>query len=324
MQFLGDLERFAATSLYPWRYVIAAVAAVAVIGLLVVAIRRGWLAAARRHPGRSVAAAVAVIVVLAPAAWYFGSPLIIRTELVEPAPAALVEPPAAVIASPAATDAPEARSAAPARVAVVRAGARAPHRLATPSTTPSPAPTPLVRTGEFAGADDFHFGRGKATLVEAPDGSHTLRFDDFSVRNGPDLFVYLSPKAKGYADGAIELGRLRATDGSFNTPIPAGTDLGDVKSVVIWCKEFAVLFAVARLRVLPPDARSCTSGAMPPARWAPMTGVTTVLHCGGMRARPRHAGRASGPEPEPVDPGRSRSGRHGVGMLTKVVKPVDS
>ena len=81
----------------------------------------------------------------------------------------------------------------------------------------------------------------------AADGSAALRFDDFSVRNGPDLFVFLSPDPAGYVEGAIELGRLRATDGSFNTPIPPGTDVAGTRSVVIWCREFAVLFAVAPL-----------------------------------------------------------------------------
>jgi hypothetical protein len=111
----------------------------------------------------------------------------------------------------------------------------------------TPVATPVVRTGSFSGADDFHFGSGRATLTEAADGSSTLRFDDFSVRNGPDLYVYLSPDPSGYAEGAIELGRLRATDGSFNTPIPPGTDVTGARSVVIWCREFAVLFAVASL-----------------------------------------------------------------------------
>jgi hypothetical protein len=246
MQFLGDLERFAATSLYPWRYAIAAAVVAGVLGILVLAIRRGWLAAARRHPGRTVALGAVMAVVLAPAAWYFGSPLFIRTELVESAPAALVEPPPAASASPAATTTPSTTpSARPTEAG--ESPSTGPGPEATPSTTPSPAPAPLVRTGAFAGADDFHFGRGKVTLVEAPDGNHTLRFEDFSVRNGPDLFVYLSPDPTGWTKDAVGLGRLRATDGSFNTPIPAGTDLGDVKSVVIWCKEFAVLFAVAAL-----------------------------------------------------------------------------
>ena len=104
------------------------------------------------------------------------------------------------------------------------------------------------RSGTFAGADEFHFGRGTARIVEAgPGGAATLRLENFEVRNGPDLYVYLSPSAGGYADGAIELGRLKADKGNQNYEVPAGTDLGSIRSVVIWCRQFAVQFAAAPL-----------------------------------------------------------------------------
>ena len=232
MELLGDLERFVATTLYPLRLPLAALAVAVAVILAVVAVRRGWLAAARRHPGRTVVVLLLAALVIAPTTWYLGSPLLVRTELNEPPPAAIAGAPDPT--NPAAADPSAGPSDSPA---------------GTPAGTSEPTPpaTPIVRSGTFVGADDFHFGRGSATLTEAADGSHTLRFEDFSVRNGPDLFVYLSPDPAGYADGAIELGRLRATDGSFNTPIPAGIDVGSAGSVVIWCKQFAVLFAVAAL-----------------------------------------------------------------------------
>jgi hypothetical protein len=105
-----------------------------------------------------------------------------------------------------------------------------------------------VRSGSFRGADDFHFGSGEAHLIETAPGEWVVRFEDFSVRNGPDLFVYLSPDPDGYAKGVIELDRLKATDGSFNTKVPAGSDVSEMRSVVIWCKQFGVQFAVAKLR----------------------------------------------------------------------------
>ena len=230
MPFLGDLERFAATTLYPWRFAIAAFGIAVSAGFVVLAARRGWLAAARRHPGRTGVLVAVAVVVLAPAAWYLGSPLLIRSEIQEPPIAAVVPTPGPAAAEPTGTVA--APTTAPAD---------------SPAPTAAPTAAPVVRSGTFVGADDFHFGRGRATLTEAADDSHTLRFDDFSVRNGPDLYVYLSPDPDGYAEGAIELGRLRATDGSFNTPVPPGTDLKGARSVVIWCREFAVLFAVAPL-----------------------------------------------------------------------------
>ena len=100
-------------------------------------------------------------------------------------------------------------------------------------------------TGSFYGSDDFHFGRGTATIIETAPGRFHLRLEDFSVRNGPDLFVYLSPAADGYDDGALEIGKLKATDGAFGYDLPEGTDPADFASAIIWCKQFSHLFATA-------------------------------------------------------------------------------
>ena len=97
------------------------------------------------------------------------------------------------------------------------------------------------------GEDDFHFARGTARVVETGPGAFTVRLEDFSVRNGPDLYVYLSADPTGYADGAIELGSLKATDGSFNYEVPPGVDVEAFGSVVIWCRAFSVQFGVAQL-----------------------------------------------------------------------------
>ena len=228
MEWLGDLERAFATSLYPLRVPIAICVVVALVALARVARRRGWLAAARRHPARTAIVGVIALAVLGPVGWYLGSPLILRTALEEPAPST----------APFATAEP---SAAPA-VATPTAGAPT---VVPPTTTPITLSPP--RSGEFTGADDFHFGRGIATLIESAPGTWIVRFESFSVRNGPDLYVYLSPDPKGYDATAVELGKLKATDGNYNMDVPAGTDVSGLKSVVIWCKQFAVQFAVAPL-----------------------------------------------------------------------------
>ena len=76
-----------------------------------------------------------------------------------------------------------------------------------------------------------------------------LRLENFSVRNGPDLYVYLvRDEGARRVDESLNLGRLKATDGAFNYDIPAGVDIASVKSVVVWCKQFGVLFAEAPLR----------------------------------------------------------------------------
>ncbi len=90
----------------------------------------------------------------------------------------------------------------------------------TPVFTPG-----ITHNGEFRGTDEFHFARGQASLIETSPGQYVLRFEDFSVRNGPGLYVYLSPDADRYTGDSLQLGKLKATDGSFNYEIPAGTDV---------------------------------------------------------------------------------------------------
>ena len=104
-------------------------------------------------------------------------------------------------------------------------------------------------SGMFKGSDDFHFGRGDALIIEAEPGKYVLRFENFSVRNGPDLYVYLSedPNGKDVKE-VLNLGKLKATDGAFNYEIPSDVDVSKVKSAVVWCKQFSVLFAHATLQ----------------------------------------------------------------------------
>ena len=228
MSILGDLGGGLLALLYDYRYLAMALGVAAVIGVLLLARRYRWASNARRHPVASGITATAAIIVAAPLAWYLLSPIWIRTELVEPPVAAAVP------------GAPPATPAAP-----------APYAMPSPAAAAEPTPTPWAaaapRSGEFHGTDDFHFGRGTATLIETAPGEWTIRLDDFSVRNGPDLYVYLSPSKRDYADGALEVAKLKATDGSFNVRLPDGADPTDMRSVLIWCKQFSHLFAWATL-----------------------------------------------------------------------------
>ena len=98
------------------------------------------------------------------------------------------------------------------------------------------------------GADSFHFGRGQAQIIETAPSHYVLRLENFSVRNGPDLYVYLSPNPAGYDAAAINLGKLKATDGAFNYELPAGAEPRRLNSAIIWCRQFSALFATATLR----------------------------------------------------------------------------
>jgi Electron transfer DM13 len=232
MPSIGDIANDIARTLYEFRIPVAIVSIALAVLVVVVAYRLGWIAAARRHPRRTgVLMAIALAVAL-PVGWYLGSPIFIRTSLVEAGPIVAGAPVASAVAAiPSIAPAPS----------VVLSGS--------PTAPPTPAPTAFAATtlasGEFSGTDEFHFGRGTASIVEVEPGRYHLRLDDFSVRNGPDLFVYLSPDADGYADDALELGKLKATDGSFGYALPAGVDPAAFRSALIWCKQFSHLFAVA-------------------------------------------------------------------------------
>ena len=111
----------------------------------------------------------------------------------------------------------------------------------------------VVKTGTFRDADRSHKGSGSVTIYRLEDGSHVLRLEDLNVTNGPDLRVILSPDPDPRSrddvttEGYVELGKLKGNIGNQNYPIDAGVDVSAFNSVVIYCKPFHVLFAVAGL-----------------------------------------------------------------------------
>src|SRR3989304_8754451 len=87
-----------------------------------------------------------------------------------------------------------------------------------------------VARGGFVGADDFHKGSGTAVIVQAGT-QRGLRFENFQVTNGPDLYVYLAvhpePRSRqDVAQGYVSLGKLKGNIGAQNYEIPAGGGRG--------------------------------------------------------------------------------------------------
>lgn len=116
---------------------------------------------------------------------------------------------------------------------------------------PASAEWLLVKQGSFVDADDFHKGSGTATIYQQGD-EQVLRFENFDVTNGPDLHVILSPhptpaSRSDVGETYIDLGSLKGNQGNQNYEIPAGTDLSQYRSVVIYCVPFHVVFATASL-----------------------------------------------------------------------------
>jgi hypothetical protein len=107
-------------------------------------------------------------------------------------------------------------------------------------------------TGTFIHAnpsDPVHWGRGKVTVYERA----VFLESDFEVGPGPAFHVLLVPKASIRNSSEVteqmfvDLGGLRAFKGSQRYAIPAGVNLKDYPSVVIWCERFSVLISPADL-----------------------------------------------------------------------------
>jgi hypothetical protein len=110
----------------------------------------------------------------------------------------------------------------------------------------------LTARGQFIHdnpSDPIHYGKGKVVVYE-----NVVYLDsDFEVGPGPAFHVYLVPKAKIRQSSDVkgtmfvDLGKLRAFKGSQKYAIPAGIDLKNYQSVVIWCAQFGVLISPADL-----------------------------------------------------------------------------
>lgn len=99
-------------------------------------------------------------------------------------------------------------------------------------------------SGVFVGiGDGIHDAQGKVFEIQAKNP--TLRLEDFHSTNGPDLHVYLATDK--HATEFVDLGKLKANNGNQNYDIPQGTDLSKYDTVLIWCKQFSVLFGSAEL-----------------------------------------------------------------------------
>ncbi|MGK2964274.1 MAG: DM13 domain-containing protein [Tepidiformaceae bacterium] len=139
-------------------------------------------------------------------------------------------------------------STTPRGTAEPRASATPTAAAAPPTAVPSQAA--VLAEGAFRDGEPGHNGAGTARLIRTADGALVLRFEEFSVTNGPDLFVVLSTDpegSRGSASEGLNLGDLKATDGNINYDIPAGIDVSGYQSVIIWCRQFNVVFAVATL-----------------------------------------------------------------------------
>jgi len=175
----------------------------------------GGMIALRRHP-RLAATALAALVAAAavPVVAYVIVPQLVRSTLVEDLPTAT--PVSAAASGPAAS-----------------------------AGTASVAAETLLQ-GRLVRISVADYGSGAIRIVRV-GSERFVRFEDVDIAGAPDMYVYLSDRTDGKPGAFVDLGKLRATNGSFNYAIPASVDLASVRSLVVWCRQFNVTVTYAAL-----------------------------------------------------------------------------
>ena len=190
---------------------------------------------------------VVFVVVAVPIGWYLFSPIFFDQTVDESFPAVV----APIQATAVATD---TDVAAPVSVDVVSdptSVASAESETTVATVTAVEAELLPILNGAFVDGESRYAGSGSAVIYELADGQRVLRFEDFEVTNGPDLFVYLSGHPAPlsgeelHTDAVFELARLKGNVGNQNYELPADLDLSAFQSVVIYCKRFSVVFSMA-------------------------------------------------------------------------------
>ena len=105
------------------------------------------------------------------------------------------------------------------------------------------AGTTLV-TGSFV--TSVHASSGTVKVVKDAANKIFLVFDNFKTDGGPDLRIWLAPN--NAASPYQEVGLLKATSGNFSYELDASFNYTTNNRVLIWCKQFSVLFGYAVLQ----------------------------------------------------------------------------
>jgi hypothetical protein len=101
----------------------------------------------------------------------------------------------------------------------------------------------VLLTGSFTNGS--HPTSGSVKLIEAADKKKYLVFDNLKSDAGPDLRIYLSEdnSAKNFTEVTNKV-----VNGNTKIEVPAAANTDKQKTVLIWCKQFSVLFGSAVLK----------------------------------------------------------------------------
>ncbi len=98
----------------------------------------------------------------------------------------------------------------------------------------------VLFTGSFT--NGAHTVTGAVKLIQAADTKKYLVFDNLKTDAGPDLHIYLAEDktAKVYTDITSTV-----VNGNSKLEVPATANTTTQKTVLVWCKQYSVLFGSA-------------------------------------------------------------------------------
>jgi hypothetical protein len=102
----------------------------------------------------------------------------------------------------------------------------------------------VLSSGSFVNGSG-HTTTGEVKLIQSADQKKYLIFTNLKTDNGPDLRVYLAEDnaAKGFTEVANKV-----VNGNTKLEVPSSANTDKQKAVLIWCKQFSVLFGSAALK----------------------------------------------------------------------------
>ena len=101
----------------------------------------------------------------------------------------------------------------------------------------------LLKEGSFQ--NGAHPTSGTAKIYEDMNGKRTLSFENFKTDAGPDLRIYIAEDKA--VTNFVELS-MKVENGNRTYEVPANIDLSKQNFVLIWCKQFSVLFGHSELK----------------------------------------------------------------------------
>jgi hypothetical protein len=112
------------------------------------------------------------------------------------------------------------------------------------TTLPAESKLTVLASGDFVKSGNYNTA-GKAELLKDDTGVNYIRLTSFSVSSGPDLRFYIA--ADKAAKDFVEISNS-VKGGSYAIKLSKPVDLTKTKFLLIWCKQFSVLFGSVELK----------------------------------------------------------------------------